>query len=101
MKQNVLMINNQEECKSTDINGFHYVGLQRYVGQEDFAVGKNTSHLHAMYLYTQHSSVVENKNLYYSPINIHLHLQHNFQKELFILKVAHHKTFPYKPYSNK
>ena len=80
------MINNQEECKSSDINGFPYVGLQRYVGQEDFAVGKNASYLYAMYLYTQHSSAVENKNLYYSPINICLHLHHNFQKIVIYLK---------------
>jgi len=84
LKQNVSMINNQEECKSTDINGFRYVGLQRYVGKEDFAVGKNTSHLHAMYLHTQQSSAVENKNLYYSPTNICLHLHHNFKKNSYL-----------------
>ena len=60
--------------------------MLRAVGQEDFAVGKNTSHSHAMYLNKQHSSAVENKNLYYSPINICLHMHHNFPKIVIYLK---------------
>lgn len=93
LKQNVLMINNQEGCKSTDINGFPYAGLQRDVGQEDFAVGKNTSHLHTLYLYKQHRSAVENKNLYYSSINICLHLHHNFHKIVIYLKSCTSQNF--------
>lgn len=63
------------------------------MGQEDFVVGKNTSHLHAVYLHKQHSSAVENKNLYYSPINICLHLHHNCHKIVIYLKRCTSQNF--------
>ena len=60
--------------------------VERCGRDEDFAVGKNTSHLHVAHLTKQHSSAVDNKNLYYSPINICLHMYHNYHKTVIHVK---------------